>query len=298
MTNTSAVGEGAVDDGALDDGVKESEQLVQGTTLVVGTYPPIPGHAAAVTLAATRRAYAAGQEVVVVAPRPGAAHRTMAVVGPQAGERLEQARTEYGTRRLVLCVEAGMPVPVTPAQGIRGLGSRVQGARGVAQRQASTVAGLAEALTRFDHVTVVVAGDLGLAPELLAAVWPHVDQVLFHGEAGADREQVAAQLGLDPARLVDVAGAGDAHRSAAPVVDGAHPEVGILRQALAARTSAHADAGRPPGVTLFGPPEFVLRERPRQVISVGARTVLGPAAPLVRRGVVNVVRRARTGRGA
>ena len=39
-------------------------------SLVVGSYPPVPGPPAAATVAAVRRAWAAGREVVVVSPRP------------------------------------------------------------------------------------------------------------------------------------------------------------------------------------------------------------------------------------
>jgi hypothetical protein len=283
---------------------------VLGDVLVVGTYPPIPGHASVVTLAAVRRAYAAGQEVVVASPRPGAAHRTVRLDGPDIDARLDQVRLEHETRRLVVCAEPGMPIPLASSE----FGPRVRVEmllHSFAVRQVDTVAALGRAMDRFDHVTVVVTGDLGVAPEVLGGLWDHVDEVLFDGEPDVDRVWLAGQLGLDPKRLVDVvgvaepagspgspggsleAGGGGAGVASAEDDLAAHPEVGILHRALTARLASQAEAGRPPGVTLFGPPEIVLRERPRQVVSMTARAVLGPAAPLVRRGVAKAVKTAR-----
>ena len=260
--------------------------------LVVGSYPPVPGPAAAATLDAVRRAYAAGEDVVVVAPRHGAAHRTMRVAGPHAGSLLDRLRRESEASHLVLCAEAGLPIPLV---------GKLVADRG---RQAQTVAGVAEAMARFDVVSLVVTGDLEVAPEVLAPLWPHVDEIIAGGVAGPD--VVARALGAPagmirpaapaPGAAVAGSGSGSAEREGVegPGRVGEPAAVSVHRRADAARAAAGSKAGAgAQGVTLFGPTEVLVRERPRQAVSIAARAVLGPLAPTVRRWLVAAVRHAR-----
>lgn len=121
-------------------------------TLIVGTYPPIPLPAAAATVAAVKEAWDAGDEVTVVSPRMSAAHLAVAVAGPLAGRRLANVQRHTSTDRLVLVLEPGFPVPA-----------------GTRWKQWATVVGLARSLRRFEHVTVVTAGDLGKPEHYLAS---------------------------------------------------------------------------------------------------------------------------------
>jgi hypothetical protein len=82
--------------------------------LVVGSFPPAPGPAAAATVAAVRRAWADGQEVVVVSPRPSAALLVMPVAGVGVGPALSKWRRPSGATGsgagcddVVVCMEPG-----------------------------------------------------------------------------------------------------------------------------------------------------------------------------------------------
>ena len=77
--------------------------------LVVGSYPPVPGAAAAATVAAVRRAWDAGVEVVVVSPRPSAAPFVVPVAGTALGRELAKLRVAHACNEVVLCVEPGWP---------------------------------------------------------------------------------------------------------------------------------------------------------------------------------------------
>ena len=126
-----------------------------GPVLVVGSYPPIPVGGAAATVGEVRRAWAAGDEVRVVAPRLSAAHVAIPVTGLLAARRLDYARRRFGARRIVLVVEPGYPL-VT---------------RGTAWS-------LARALRRFDHVRLVRTSDVPLRTagwDRLAALAHEVD---------------------------------------------------------------------------------------------------------------------------
>lgn len=128
--------------------------------LIVGSYPPIPVAGAAATLSEVRRAWAAGDEVTVVAPRLSAAHLTVPVHGLLAGRRLANVRRVTGTRRLVLVVEDGYPFPTGPPV-----------------LQLATWAVLAPALKGFRHVRVVRAGAASLAPAVWARLAAAADEI-------------------------------------------------------------------------------------------------------------------------
>ena len=86
--------------------------------VVAGSYPPVPGPAAASTLAAVERSWAEGHEVEVVSPRPSAAHRHAALSGYWAAWAL--VKLSRRADALVLCVEPGMPFgPATSARTAR-----------------------------------------------------------------------------------------------------------------------------------------------------------------------------------
>ncbi len=115
--------------------------------LVVGSYPPVPGAAAAATVAAVRRAWDAGVEVVVVSPRPSAASFVVPVAGTALGRELAKLRLAHACNEVVLCVEPGWPF----------------GARRNATR---TARALAHALRGFERAELVVTGEICVAPEV------------------------------------------------------------------------------------------------------------------------------------
>jgi hypothetical protein len=117
------------------------------TTLIVGSYPPIPVPGARVSLAEVRRAWGRGSEVVVVAPRLCAAHLTVPIAGMIAGRRLANVARVTGARNLVLVVEEGYPFSLPGP---------------VLQRATAEV--LARAFAAFDHVRIVRAGKVDLHP--------------------------------------------------------------------------------------------------------------------------------------
>ena len=153
--------------------------------LVVGSYPPAGGPAAAATVAAVRRAWADGREVVVVSPRPGAAPLVMPVAGAAVGRAISRLRPGPGSsaRRwaaITLCLEPGWPF---------GRGRRPD--PGPPLRPADlkrTARALAAALSRFDQAELAVTGHLGVPRDVLAPLWPAVQRVT------ASSEDVAAWL--------------------------------------------------------------------------------------------------------
>ena len=78
------------------------------TTLIAGSYPPVPGPAAAATLGAVRRAWDSGEEVVTASPRPSAAAHVLPARG--LARALGALARKYDCGRLVLCVEPGWPL--------------------------------------------------------------------------------------------------------------------------------------------------------------------------------------------
>lgn len=141
--------------------------------LVVGSYPPVPGPAAAATVAAVRRAWAGGQDVVVVSPRPSAAPFVL----PSAGARgIARDMVRLGRRhacdQVVLCIEPAWPKRRRTDGGTRSL---------------------AGALSSFRHAEVVVTGEVGGDWGHLARLWGAADLLT------AGSEELAASLRLPPA---------------------------------------------------------------------------------------------------
>ena len=151
-------------------------------SLVVGSYPPVPGAPAAATVAAVRRAWAAGREVVVVSPRPSAAPLVLRAAGPRGIAR-EVARLgrRHGCDGVVLCLEPGWPLRRRSESGARSL---------------------AAALSSFRYVEVVMTGgtstDASADWGLLAPIWRAAEPLI------ASSEEVAAFLRTAGALAVEV----------------------------------------------------------------------------------------------
>lgn len=212
--------------------------------LVVGSYPPVPGAPAAATVAAVRRAWAEGAEVVVASPRPSAAPIVLDVA-PSArglGRRLLVIGRQSGCRRVVVCLEPGWPL---------------SGAR--AER---TARDLRRVMSLFEQAEVVVTGpvpDFGPVLVPLAMLWPVVRRVT----AGSDElAEVLAATGAPGVTTVDpFAGAG-----LEPPVEGS-PE---------GRSRSRAAVGP------LEPVDWLLAARARRLAGRTARRLLGRRAPAVR----------------
>ena len=254
------------EDGSLENGRPGSP-----TCLVVGSYPPAPGPAAVATVAAVRRAWADGFEVVVASPRPSAAQLVIPVAGAAVGRALARlqspSRAGVGTvltsgtgfvsapgsgaagggtalarpfAEVVVCLEPCWPL---------GRGRRPASGRPVGQAELERAArSLAAALSGFERATLVVTGDLGVGRDVLAVLWPAVHKVT------ASSEEIAAVL--------RAAGA---------------PSVSFAGEPLAGSGLSWAGAVSP-----LEPAELLLVARGRRLIGSTARKVLGPRAPAVR----------------
>jgi hypothetical protein len=108
-----------------------------------------------------RELIAGGAEVVVVAPRPSAAHLVAPLAGGQAARSLRRLRHRTGATDLVLCLEPG-------------LAFSPQGSRRRHEREARRLIG---ALTGFDRVRLLTVGELGVDPAVLARVAAAADEV-------------------------------------------------------------------------------------------------------------------------
>jgi hypothetical protein len=209
------------------------------SVLVVGSYPPVPGAPAAATVAAVRRAWDGGAEVVVVSPRPSAAPFVVPLAGPAFGRELAKLRLAHACNEVVLCLEPGWPFAGSARAG---------------PRAARTARALARALSGFERAELVVTGELALAPEVLALLWPWVEPVT------ASSEDTASQLG-------------GADR---PVVRTVDPFAGSgLRP-------PGDEASNPRHVGPLEPAELLVVARGRRALGLVARRLLGSHAPAVR----------------
>ena len=225
--------------------------------LLVGSFPPIGGPASAASLAAVRRAWAEGDEVVTASLRPGAADLVARVAGPLAGWRLERARLAAGgPPRLVLGLEGGQLGERAARPARAGVVAGARGAVGAGVALVA-VAGLVVSLDRFERVTVLVTGPLGLPWPLRRLLWRHVDEVVV--EAG--REELATAAGWPEGRLQIV--------------------------------EAYRGPSRNPGVSLLGPPEVLPRDVPLVAAGALGRRVLGPRFEPLRALVIRIARRAK-----
>jgi hypothetical protein len=236
-------------------------------TLVVGSYPPVPGAPAAATVAAVRRAWDAGAEVVVASPRPSAAPFVVPLAGPAFGRALAKLRLVHGCNEVVLCLEPGWPFagsarPRSPAAaGLTGVGTSTRDAR---RSAAHTARALAEALSGFEKAGLVVTGELGVGPEVLALLWPSVETVTASSEETASALR-AAGAGTPACRTVV--------RSVVRTVD---PFAGSGLRPLS------DDASNPQSVGPLEPAELLVVARGRRALGLVARRLLGRHAPAVR----------------
>ncbi len=225
--------------------------------LVVGSYPPVPGAAAAATVAAVRRAWDAGVEVVVVSPRPSAAPFVVPVAGTALGRELAKLRLAHACNEVVLCVEPGWPfgghdrARSPRAGGVTGVGMSTRIAR---RNAAHTSRSLAETLSGFERAEIVVTGELGVDQEVLALLWPLV------GSVTASSEEVASGL----------------RAAGRPVVHIVDPFAGSGLRLLS------DDASNPQSVGSLEPAEFLVVARGRRFLGLVARRLLGKHAPGVR----------------
>jgi hypothetical protein len=201
--------------------------------LVVGSYPPVPGPAAAATVGAVRRAWAIGVDVAVASPRPSAAAHLLEVSGGRGLSRqIGALARRLGCDQVVLCIEPGWPL----------LG-------GHPARAARSLAGT---LGRFGWVELVVTGPpSGFANLLpaLAPLWPTARAVVAGSEAlaaalrgaGAEYVQViepfaGARL---PAGLLDADAVGPLEPAALLLATRARRWVGrVARRVLGRRAPA------------------------------------------------------------
>lgn len=135
--------------------------------MVAGSYPPIPVPSAGATLDAVRRGLSAGCDVKVLSPRPSAAHYCVPITGLMAGRRLNRARRYSGCERLVMVLEPG--VPFTPPGG-------TSLASGIVSM--FTAVGLSWAFKRFDHTTLLIAGETGAPSGALRVLRAAADEVV------------------------------------------------------------------------------------------------------------------------
>ncbi len=137
------------------------------TVIVAGSYPPIPVPAAGATVDAVRRSLLEGNQVKVVSPRPSAAHFAVPLLGVFAGRRLSRLRRLTGSDRLVFCVEPGLPFdpPGSP--------SAFAGWRAL-----TTARLLARSFRRFEHTTLIVAGDTGAPDNAVRILRRAADEVI------------------------------------------------------------------------------------------------------------------------
>jgi hypothetical protein len=210
-------------------------------TLIVGSYPPVRTPGTAATLAAVRRAMAAGADPIVASPRSSAAHYSVAVSGVWAGRRLDNLRRVTGARRLVLCAERDLPLATSSA--VPALLRLVQG---------RTLSEVRRASRGFDHVTLVLGDELDVPARFVAGLRAIADEVVDPLVAGEGDPGVTV-LGPDDRtageRLVSIS-----HKVARRALGPSYPAVrkigaDVLRRARAspARSRLRAASRRRPG---------------------------------------------------
>jgi hypothetical protein len=143
----------------------------------------LPGPATAATLAAVRRAWAAGVDVRVVSYRTGAADIAVPVAGALAGWRLEHIRKHFdGPPEVVLGLQRGVPFSDhRPSE------------------QVATALGLATAMQRFRRATLLVGEDPEVLPVCLRILAAAADRFVVATPEEAAR--LVKQYRLKPATV-------------------------------------------------------------------------------------------------
>jgi hypothetical protein len=284
------------------------------TCLVVGSYPPVPGPAAAATVAAVRRAWASGHEVVVVSPRPSAAQLVMAAAGADVGRALSRLRPVvaagpgscHGGRQVVLCLEPGWPLGRGRQEHGGERGGPLKGSvNGTFNRLAARLANrpLSRPLSRPPKRQLsrppnrpLSREDLERTARSLAAALSEFDraELVVTGDLGVPPDILGL---LWPA--VERVTANSEELAAVLRAAGA-PEVGVAEPFAGARLPAPSagDDARKGGadaslVSPLEPADRLLVARGRRLIGSAARKVLGPRAPAVRAYLLRTWIRAR-----
>jgi hypothetical protein len=202
-------------------------------------------------LAAARRELSEGAEVVVVSPRPGAAHFHFTMTGARAALMLYLLGRRVRADELVLCMEPG--VPFRP--GASGIRARLEAAL------------LEVSLRRFRRVSLLVCGELAVDPSVLHGLWSVAQEVVVGSEK--EMELATEVLGAPPSSVV------------------VRSDRGRRGEIVAAEEGDEGFGARAGErvVTVSGPPEWGRDERARHLVAV-----LEDGARLVKRAAVRIVR--------
>jgi hypothetical protein len=160
--------------------------------LVVGSYPPIPLPAAAVSVEAVRAGWHDGATVMVASPRPSAAQLSLGGAGLLVGQRLRRARLASRADDVVLVIEAGFPFSSPKTAGSR---------HAREWRDRETARRLAGAMREFATRRVVIVGDVGVDNVALDALCAAADDVARR--PGGDAPDGVTPLGPREVRAVD-----------------------------------------------------------------------------------------------
>ena len=145
---------------------------------------------------------------------------------------------------VVVCMEPGWPLPSRPGNN----------------RQHRAVRSLAAALSRFEGAELVVTGDLGVAHDVLAGLWPAVERVTASSE--------------DVASAMRGAGAPNVRVVVPATSRGLTVQTGVA--GFAGFAGLHGEVGP------LEPAELLLVARGRRLLGRTARKLLGSRAPAVR----------------
>ncbi len=224
---------------------------------MAGSYPPVPGGPSSATLAAARRELSDGAEVVVVSPRPSAAHFHFTMTGPRAALMLYLLGRRVRADELVLCMEPGVPF----GPGVSGVRARLEAAL------------LGASLRRFRRVSLLVCGELAVDQSVLRGLWPVAQQIVVGSEK--EMELATEVLGAPRGSVVVKPDCGRRGEIVASE-EGDEGEEGY--EGVGGRAGERV-------VTVSGPPEWGRDERARHLTSV-----LRDGARLVKRAAVRIVR--------
>jgi hypothetical protein len=205
--------------------------------LVAGSYPPVPGRAASVTLGAVRRCVDRSDEVTVVSPRPSAAHRHAPMTGLGAALTLWLLRRSSHADTLVLCLERGVPLGRAKSELWRSVETKL----------------LSASMARFGRVSLLLGSDVEYLSEALRSLWRPGYEVVVANDH--ERDLVNTALGVERAPVV-----------VEPVTQRSRGELAV------GSTGDGASSERGP-VTALGPREFDKGEWARSVAARAERAV-------------------------
>lgn len=190
---------------------------------MAGSYPPVPGRAAAFTLAAVRRAMERDEDAVVVSPRTSAAHLHAPLTGFDAALSLRRLRRSTRSDALVMCVEPGTPL----TSGAGALRTRLESGL------------LLAAMRGFSQVTLLAGAEPGAISVELRALGGAAGEIVV-GSPG-ERDLVTGILGARGPRITVEK---IANRGGGELIDGDVTVFGppeAEAQDVARRTAARAE---------------------------------------------------------